>query len=169
MLLRRFCRLFGTQTCRPVAAASDRCLTSRRPHRLRFTPRMLMSGDPDGRQAIETCHGASHNSSFLQSRCGVSGRIFASHRRRRWRSVVVETRLIVSLLGFHAFNGRQAEIDADADANRYLAHRHPTVRAFAPCAAGVGIPCRGCGVRCRRGCGSACRWTCRGSRPHSAT
>ena len=28
--------------------------------------------------------GASHNSSFLQSRCGVSGRIFASHRRRRW-------------------------------------------------------------------------------------
>ena len=29
-------------------------------------------------------------------------------RRRRWRSVVVETRLIASLLGFHAFNGRQA-------------------------------------------------------------
>ena len=26
----------------------------------------------------------------------------------------------------------------DADANRYLAHRHPAVRAFAPCAAGVG-------------------------------
>ena len=88
--------------------SSNRCLTSRRPHRLRLTPRMLMSGDPGGRQAIETCHGASHNSSFLQSRCGVSGRIFASHRRRRWRSVVVETRLIASLLGFHAFTGRQA-------------------------------------------------------------
>ena len=88
--------------------SSDRCLTSRRPHRLRLTPRMLMSGDPDGRQAIGTCHGASHNSSFLQSRCGVSGRIFASHRRRRWRSVVVKTRLIASLLGFHAFIGRQA-------------------------------------------------------------
>ena len=93
--------------------SSDRCLTSRRPHRLRFTPRMLMSGDPDGRQAIGACHGASHNSSFLQ---GVVCRdaylrlivVVGGVVVARGRSVVVETRLIASLLGFHAFNGRQA-------------------------------------------------------------
>ena len=42
--------------------------------------------DPAGWQAIGTCHGASHNSSFLQSRCGVSGRIFASHPQVMSRS-----------------------------------------------------------------------------------
>ena len=77
--------------------SSDRCLTSRRPHRLRFTPRMLMSGDPDGRQAIVT-------SPVRLVRTGrrVTVRLVAAACRH------VETRLIASLLGFHAFTGRQA-------------------------------------------------------------
>ena len=75
--------------------SSDRCLISRRPHRLRFTPRMLMSGDPDGRQAIVT-------SPVRPVRTGrrVTVRFVAAACRH------VETRLIASLLGFHAFNGR---------------------------------------------------------------
>ena len=76
--------------------SSDRCLTSRRPHRLRFTPRMLMSGDPDGRQAI----GASPVRPVRTGR-RVTVRLVAA------ACCHVETRLIASLLGFHAFTGRR--------------------------------------------------------------
>ena len=41
---------------------------------------------PAGWQAIGTCPGASHKSSFLQSRCGVSGRRVVSHPRVMSRS-----------------------------------------------------------------------------------
>ena len=100
--------------------------------------------------------GASHNSSFLQSRCGVSGRIFASHRRRR--------RVVVAAVAFR--RGRDATLSrlynrlavflrlVCASVSKSSAARLSP--AAAPCQHDACGECSRCGGDERGGRGGAC-------------